>query len=114
MTRYEIINPSDYCTITAEVELVAAVAVLMIGEGNYGLGEIDGERLMPLFPFGGHEPWLRERGVDDLGAWILAHEPELADALDSVSLRPGAERSSLNDICGYAKQLAGMLRAKKD
>lgn len=113
--KYEIINPSDYCTIDAPSETLAGAAVLLLGEGKYGVATIDGDgtRILPLFPFGGHETWLREHAIDPDGfsAWIGEHLVELADALDTVALRPGAERSSLNDICGYAKALARAFRS---
>lgn len=137
---YEISNPSDMCTIVGE-KLVAAVAVLMLGEGTYGLKDANEETVMPLFILGASpDPWLREHGIDgadDLPRYIAEHEIELADALDSVlygdralfeegiALIEGdekrklwrqkwndARRSSMNNIAGRAEQFAKILRQR--
>jgi hypothetical protein len=87
---WEIINPSDAYTIEAPDFRTAAAAVLVLGEGKYGLrpeDEDEGES-MPLFLFGGHEGFLATHfgGEDGLGEFIRDNPGPLADAFDSVLL----------------------------
>jgi hypothetical protein len=139
---FEIINPSDAYGIEGE-ELTCAVAVLLLGEGQYGLeimdeGERKGETTLPLLLFGGVEEWLAEVGIENLGTYYAEHALELAEALDTVEINPvayqialrclpdGADlnafraiwhdkhRGSLNDIGARAGQLATRLRKIKE
>lgn len=133
---YEISNPSDCITIEADDELVACVAVLLLGSGKYGLVRQDGATVLSIFLLGGADAWIAERVGDNLDEWIEAHSTELATVLDtamvvSVGLRApllkaiaaaggdrqGAlaafneeRRTSMNDICGRARRLAARLR----
>lgn len=133
---YELINQSDYYTLECGDLEAAALACLLLGEGDYGLKPLTGEGDgMPLFTHGGHDKWFTEhfgRTVEE----SLNHVPyaQLADALESVVIgdrkkylsglaaaRDPAEfaigwndlkRSSLNNIGAKAKKLAAALRAK--
>jgi hypothetical protein len=126
---WEIANPSDKYTIKGPF-MACAIAVAMLGNGAYG---IDGTPV--LF---GWDAWLKEKGIEDLSAYIDVHKTELAAALDSVLIgsksdraevesalalmpaekqaawlaeRHDRRRSSMNNIGGRARKLAAMLRA---
>lgn len=106
---YEISNPSDAITIEHDDELVAAVAVLCIGEGRYGLVRPDGTQAMPIFLLGGAEAWLATKGIE-LELYFTTRVDDIATALESV--RYVRSQTSLNGIVAYAHGLAARLRAK--
>jgi hypothetical protein len=114
---YEIVNPSDPYSIDGEREAVCA-AVLLLGEGMYGVQAQDGERELPVLAFcPGDQPerWWREQFGRSIGDSLSALRAEMAAALATVRLgRPGdpapRERSSLNDIGARATRLAARLR----
>jgi hypothetical protein len=137
---WEIINPSDKYTLQAADFATAAAACLLLGEGRYGLDpESDGQPRCPLFLFGGHDDFIAEHFGGDLSAWIDAHVEAVAECLDSVLLGGFGrrrdydaavaaiddpvklavfreawldKRSSLNNIGGYAAQIAAGLRER--
>src|SRR3990172_5720522 len=101
--KFEIVNPSDPYTMEAPDMEIAAVAVVLLGEGMYpltGVGEAAG-RNVPPFLFGGQDEWfVTQFGVnfEDTADRVMAcRREELALAFDSVTLQR-AEVSSLNDI----------------
>ena len=94
----EIINPSDPYTIVGERFDVLAVATLILGNGQWALSGDADVHEMPIFLFGGHEPWLAKHGINDLGAFIDAHLTEIADALDSVLIGSRSERTSIEAV----------------
>ena len=112
---YEIVNPSDPYTLEADDLSLAAIACILLGEGQYSLRTQDGETAMPLFIFGGHNEWfIKKFGVDvqSLHDSIWNNSlPALAACLESVKMPYGRERSSMNDIGGYAAEMAGKIRA---
>lgn len=90
---YEIINPSDKVLVEADDEDVACVAVLLLGEGRYGLRRVDTDvTVLPVFLIGGAVEWLHARGIvskptvdaPGLHDWIKAHARELAAVFDSA------------------------------
>ena len=114
--KFEIINPSDACTMYAPDLEVAAVAVSFLGDGKYpleGLDDAAGQGV-PAFLFGGHDEWFSAKfgmSFQDTAEHVLYHRnEELATALDSVMLR--GTRSSMNDIAGRARALAQAVRRK--
>ena len=114
--KFEIINPSDACTLYAPDLEIAAVAVSFLGDGKYqleGLDDAAGQGV-PAFMFGGHDEWFSSKfgmSFQDTAEHVLYHRnEELAETLDSVTLR-GA-RSSMNDIAGRARSLAQAVRRK--
>jgi len=114
--KFEIINPSDACTMYAPDLEVAAVAVSFLGDGKYpleGLDDAAGQGV-PAFLFGGHDEWFSAKfgmSFQDTAEHVLNHRnEELATALDSVMLR--GTRSSMNDIAGRARALAQAVRRK--
>lgn len=77
---YEIINPSDSVCIEASDEIVACVAVLLLGEGAYGLNRCkDGKSVLPITMLGGGDQWLADHGVVPQEA--LKHPPKYGEAL---------------------------------
>lgn len=90
--QYEIVNPSDRCTLEAEDEKVAIAAVLLLGEGSFGLTAEDGSQACPLFLFGDADEWLAEHGLGDLDGFIVEHRREIADCLDSCMYGDFADR----------------------
>ena len=109
---FEIINPSDAYTMEASDLETAAVAVVVLGHGMYGLrglGDADGKDV-PVFILGGHDEWfatqfgrLFEESVDRVD------RAALASALGSVKLSNG-ERTSMNNIGAKAHRMASLLR----
>lgn len=133
---YEIINPSDAYGIEGDF-LPCAVAVLMLGTGQYGLKpfeQADNAEEMPLMVFGGADRWLEEHGITDLNTYIRDNRIALAEVLDTVVIDPssyslaksclpdGADmskfreqwhdkhRTSMNDIGGRARVYSEYLR----
>lgn len=109
---YEIINPSDAYTMESDDFKVAAVANLLIGEGQYGLQPIDGDGpAMPLLFLGGAEEWI-EKNVcppKELGAFIDKNRLEIAKVLDSIII--GNERDRKLYFAGL--EMAGTPEKKK-
>lgn len=138
MIIYEISNPSDAYTIAAPNLETAAIAVLFLGEGAYGLLDTEGNQAMPIFLLGGHEEWFQGKfGGDFNTVFHRVGYIAIADCLDTILLgdvadrevydaaleaaRPSgivsfqsawdkAHRSSVNDIGAGAKRLASGFR----
>lgn len=87
---FSIINPSDPYTLDCDDRMVAAVAICLLGEGQYGLRQCDGagDFAVGPFPVGGHETFfLRHFGrtfVDAVNVVDTEHLPALVEALGSV------------------------------
>jgi oligoribonuclease NrnB/cAMP/cGMP phosphodiesterase (DHH superfamily) len=110
-TKYEISNPSDQVFIDCDNFEATCLAVVMLGEGQYGLEGIDNDRKMPVFLFGGHDEFFLETfGKDFEGSLNAMPHTELVKAFDGVYMEH--ERTSLNDIVGRAKQLAELHKGK--
>ena len=103
--KYEIINPSDKCFITAHDERLAKIACAVLGQGWYGLRYQDGDTVMyPLQP-------LDEAlgvGEDEIKEIIDRNRGTLADVFSSFEYE--GERTSLNDIGATATAYAKALR----
>ena len=99
MRLCEISNPSDPYTIEVDDDpRPACAAVLLLGEGHYGLHEEGGEDVMPIFLFGGAVEWLAKHGVPDLATYIAEHLSEIADALDTVMIGKRSERARMERV----------------
>lgn len=100
---YAIINPSDAYTFIGANDLVAGLAVLILGEGQYGCARINPDdyneetQVLPIMIFG--EP-------DNITAWVLEHSDypsfeaamennlwQVASALDSVVIGDANDRA---------------------
>ncbi len=103
--KFEIINPSDKCFITAHDERLAIIACTVLGQGWYGLRYQDGDTVMyPLQPLG--EALCV--GEDEIKTIIDENRNELADVFASFEYEN--ERTSLNDIGATAIAYAKALR----
>ncbi len=136
---YEIINPSDACTIEHDDPIVASLACLLLGHGMYGLEGQDGSSPIGMIGFGGQDAlfvWLTEKGLSlDLDVEITARREGIAAALESIAYGQitdraaimavvgtvgdqqaalarwnDAQRSSLNDMSSRAHEIAKGLR----
>lgn len=97
MKHYKIVTPSDRVIVTSDDELVAAIAVLFLGEGRYGLRRVDDdESVLPIFLFGGAEEWLKERGIDDIGTYLREHATQIAVVLESAFYGSASELRALD------------------
>jgi hypothetical protein len=110
--RFELVNPSDLYTFTAPDLETAALAVVLLGRGQYGGKSLDGGEDVPIFLLSGHNEWFGEtfgRTVQE----SLDHVPHeaIAACLDTFTLGR-EERTSLNNIGKHAQQLAAALRDK--
>jgi hypothetical protein len=87
---YEIANPSDACTIEADDSVLAAIAVLILSNGAYGLYDEDGRTVLPIFAFSGPErliEWLKDHGIEDgkIDEFYAKNGDEMAKILESVA-----------------------------
>ena len=99
MRQYEIVNMSDACTVEADDPTIAAVAVLLIGEGSWGLESEDDETVLNLIFLGGEEAlkgFLVEKGIEDLGEYVDANRDAIADVLDSAMYGKYVDRRAYN------------------
>lgn len=97
MKLYEIIKPGDPYTLKAPSFDVAAVAVVVLGEGAYGLqGITDESEQMPAFLLGGAEEWLTEAGLWPLDEFVKSQRSEVRAALDSVLIGSARERTAFD------------------
>ncbi|MFI2810174.1 hypothetical protein [Microbulbifer sp. JSM ZJ756] len=107
--RREISNPSDKATIDCSDREAACLAVLILGQGKYGIIDDEGDQGMPIFVFGGVEEWIEDTFGKSIEQFqeSVSHA-RLAAALESVQLE--GVRSSMNDFTGRAHQYAAQLR----
>lgn len=96
MKQYDVINISDPCTVESDDPIAAAVGVLMISEGGFGLTSEDGETILPILMLGGVEEWLKAKEIEDLGDYIRANRIAIADALDSCMYGDFNDRAAYN------------------
>lgn len=137
MIEYELINPSDpYTFVAADKEVAALVVALLSTAYAAETKERNEENEIPCFLFGGFKEWYQEefgRGTDD---GLDARKKEVGEALESfmyghfierakynAALKAvddpekkkififewNDQRSSLNDIGGYAHQIGEKL-----
>ena len=131
----DIINPSDAMTLKADDFEAACVAIAIVGQGQWGIKDVENEDNSSPVLFG-WEDWLAKREID-LSQYIKDNRLLLADILDTVMLgtpsgradleamlaeipeerreawiadRNDRRRSSLNDIEGVAHKYAKRLR----
>lgn len=133
MIIWELINPSDTYTLQGDDHEAACVANCCLGRGNTGLdafvdGNKDESLGCPIFMFGGHDEWFKEKFGRSFEESLEAKASAAADILDtilagSISERELFERSnftweewqernqsSITDYGRSAKALARSLR----
>lgn len=121
---YEIINPSDAVTIEADDIGVAQATCIVLGRGQYGLTDEEGQEAMPLLLFGRFDEWAEKNQFelesinkqlikDCLNSAICCTISErsaiavaIGDDLEAMARYNDKKRSSMNDICGRAFDLA--------
>jgi dienelactone hydrolase len=97
MNVYEIINPSDKCTIEADDPLVASVAILCVFNGSYSLHDKDNNQVLPLFLFGSADEWLKEQGINDLNQYFKDNKDALIYTLESILYGGFEDRAFYNE-----------------
>lgn len=97
---YEIVNPSDAVTIEADDEFLASVAVIILGEGAYGLYDHKGKVILPIFLF--QDPaklvkWLNEHGVNPskIDEFYAMHGEKLAVIMESLMYGKPEDRKAV-------------------
>jgi len=104
---FEIINPSDKCTIVAPDLEIAGLACCLIGVGKYALQEIGGTNEVPLFLFGGQDEWFVDNfGVafdEALDRALANRGHELAACLESTLVGDEKERDQFDALVASAK-----------
>ena len=121
MMLFEIINPSDPYTMTADSLEVAAVAACLLGEGKVILNQLDGDEVIPAFLTGGHNEWFTEKFGRDFDTSI-AHVCEtdaagLAKTLGSVFIGDATTRKEFDDMaanCKTPEEFDALLRTTHD
>ena len=101
---YEIINPSDPYTIKGSDEALVCVATFYLGDGAWGLRELDkdgsdveGDMTLPIFRFGGDwKSWfLDTHKIADVEGYIKKNAGKLADCLETVLIGSPRARTAL-------------------
>lgn len=93
-------NPSDCYTFEADDSKIAMAAVLLLGEGQYGLRDQTGQDYPTLILCGGKDCFdeiVREHFGGDFNSFIETHRKEIAAAFDSVLCMDFAARSDYQD-----------------
>ena len=109
LLKFELINPSDAVFFKAPSLSIAAFAVIFLSP-KYGAKQVDGDLEVPIFMFGGAEEWFKEElKIDDIGTTFETIKEEVATCLESFCIEKGG-RTSMNDICKYAKEDAARIR----
>lgn len=109
---YEITNPSDAYTIEPAAFREGAIAVLLLGNGSYGMKPVGASKdapALPIFLLGGAKEWADAEVGGDLEAWLAepANLRATAAALDTVLIGSPHDQRELRDA------LAGMPDAEK-
>lgn len=97
---YEIINPSDACTIEAQDTVLASIAIIVLGNGQYGLYDEDGRTVLGIFALSKPEKlieWLRDNGVEDtkMDEFYAKNGEEIATILESVVYGDASDRKAI-------------------
>lgn len=100
MNVYEISNPSDAYTIAGEPEAVCA-AVLLLGEGAYGVSWPAGATVLPVYAFWGdglaEEDW-KSRFGRTIGESLRALREPITAALETVMIGTAADRARMEAV----------------
>lgn len=101
---YEIVNPSDACTIEADDKTLACIAIIILSDGAYGLYDENGEAALPIFRFS--DParlveWLHDRGIspDKMDEFYAKSGEEMATILESVAYGKISDRQAILAVC---------------
>ncbi len=100
---FEIINPHDPYTMEAPDLEIAAVAIAILGGGQYGLKELSGDKSgeVPVFLIGGHDEWFVKQFGRDFAATLdivaTNRRDALVKSLASVWIGDAASRRHYNE-----------------
>lgn len=109
--KYELINPSDKIFFYAPSLLIASLSVFLLST-KYGAKSQESDDEVPIFIFGGAEQWLKDKfEISDIKKTFEENFNQIIDCLNTFKV--DGRRSSINDICKYAKELADVLRTKE-
>jgi len=92
----EIQNPSDAVTIETDDIVAAGVAIMIVGDGWYGLEDEEGKQVVPITALVGDGAWLKEKGITDIGGYIKANRLKMAEILESVLYGSAGDRGLFN------------------
>lgn len=100
---YEIINPSDAVTIEAQDSVLASIAIIVLGNGQYGLYDEDGRTVLGIFALSKPEKlieWLRDNGVEDtkMDEFYAKNGEEIATILESVVYGNISDRKAITAL----------------
>lgn len=96
---YNIVNPSDRCSIRAESDLVAALTVFYISNGRYAC-DADGFKSPLFFPFGGTPDLVSQMFSKHFGITVTLDDPEREDSLARLLRRhAGGIADALESFC---------------
>jgi hypothetical protein len=119
---FDIINPSDACLMISDDFEAAAVAICLLGEGKYGLEQLDAKPLdkpleVPMFLFGGHEEWFKTTFGHDFETSAKIYRDQktdaLASALDSVVYGKLSDLKAYDDAMELITQVDGRNEFKR-
>lgn len=101
---YEIVNPSDKCTIEAQDETLACCAIIILSEGAYGLYDESGRAAMPIFLFQDPQKltdWLETHGIDHtkMDDFYAKNGEEMATILESITYGSIGDRKAILKVC---------------
>lgn len=100
---YEIINPSDAVTVEAQDSVLASIAIIVLGNGQYGLYDEDGRTVLGIFALSKPEKlieWLRDNGVEDtkMDEFYAKNGEEIATILESVVYGKVEDRKAITAL----------------
>ena len=110
---FTITNPSDPYTMVAPDLETAALSALLIGQGQYGLDELTGDKSgnMPIFLLSGHDEWFVKQFGHNFSASLdavcdtPARRAELVKALASVRIGDAADRRVFDAAANDCKDI---------
>jgi hypothetical protein len=120
----DIINPSDACHMVTDDREAAAIACILIGNGQYGLEQVDAKAgetpfKMPLFLLGGHDQWWTKTFGHSFEEGATAYRDDtrknlaLINALLSVVYGKRADLESYYDAMELITQTDGRAEFKR-
>lgn len=115
---YEIINPSDACTIESDDQTLASIAVIVLGEGAYGLYDENGDVVLPIFRFSNPDKlveWLTDRGINsnDMDTFYAKNGETMATILESITYGKVSDRKAILAVCegkSYEERVAALAK----
>lgn len=103
-TIVELINPSDAITFEMDDAMdnlaIAGVAIILLGQGAYGLEDMEGKTVVPLMLFGGVEKWLEARGIASMKFFVETNAEKIAAFLETICYGSAEEREAVEVACG--------------